>query len=330
VKAVQVKSFGQPEDAQLTDVVVPMPRSREVRVLSKAIGVNFPDLLVMSGKYQVLPERPFIPGKDAAGVVEAVGSEVRRFKPGDRVMITQEYGCYAEQFNASEDNCHRIPESVSFRSAAAMGLAYQTAYFALLIRGSYKKGETVLVLGAGGGVGLATVQLAKALGANVIAGVRNEAHALLARQCSADHVVDLSLPDLKESLKNQVGICTDGRGADVVIDMVGGSATGACLRAMAWSGRLIIVGFASGAIPEIRANYLLVKNISVLGLQWSDYRERHPDWVSKVQEELFDLVVRGHLKPHIMRQYQLSDFAVALRQLSEGRVEGKVVLAIDE
>jgi NADPH2:quinone reductase len=292
-----------------------------------AIGINFPDLLVIGGTYQVLPARPFIPGKDAAGVVRAVGPEVTLVRPGDRVLVSQENGCYAEQLAAHENNCHVMPGAMSFAEAAAMGLAYQTAYFALVERGGYRPGETVLVHGAAGGVGLAAVQIAKGLGARVLAGVRSTRHADLALANGADAVIDLAGENLRETLRARVHAATGGRGADVILDPLGGDVFDASLRALAWCGRLVVIGFAAGRISEVKANYLLLKNIAVTGLQWSDYRDRTPQRVRDAQAVLFDLYGAGRVRPYVMHTFDLSAFAEALDLVQRGKVQGKLVLS---
>ena len=265
VRAVLVREHGAPHAQALEEVGTPPIGASDALVDVHAIGINFPDLLVIGGTYQVLPPRPFIPGKDAAGVVRAVGPEVTLVKPGDRVLVSQESGCYAEQLAAHENNCHVMPDAMSFAEAAAMGLVYQTAYFALVERGGYRSGETVLVHGAAGGVGLAAVQIAKGLGARVLAGVRSSAQADLARANGADAVIDLAGGNLRETIRAQVQAATGGQGADVILDPLGGDVFDASLRALAWCGRLVVIGFAAGRIPEVKANYLLVKNIAVSG-----------------------------------------------------------------
>jgi NADPH2:quinone reductase len=326
MRAVWVREHGAPETARVEEVPSPQIGDDQVLVEVKAIGVNYPDFLVIGGTYQILPPRPFSPGKDAAGIVRAVGRNASHCKPGDRVAVQLEYGAYAEQVAAKDAVCHVIPDAMSFEEAAAMGLAYQTAHFALLERGLYQRGETVMVNGAAGGVGLAAVQIAKGLGATVLAGVNNEAHALIARENGADHVIDLARPDLRGSLREQAHAATGGRGVDIVLDPLGGAVFEASLRALAWRGRMVVIGFAAGGIPELKVNYLLVKNISVSGLQWSDYRERRPDWVRRVQTELFGLYASGAIRPRIMRTFPLERFAEALGLVKSGSVQGKVVL----
>lgn len=258
-------------------------------------------------------------------MVADVGSEVTQFRVGDRVLAQVEHGAYAEQAVVTEKACHRIPPAVGFAEAVAMGLVYQTAHFALKERGQYRTGETVLVTGATGGVGLAAVQLAKAWGAKVLAGVTNPRKAEIARAHGADCSVDLSAENLRDVLREQVRRCTDGRGVDLVLDPVGGDVFDASLRCLAWRGRLVVIGFADGRIPTVRANYLLLKNIAIAGLQWSDYRERDPELVGHVQEEIFELYSLGRLRLRTTL-FPMDQFASALAALREPSVAGKVVL----
>lgn len=230
-------------------------------------------------------------------MVSAVGEGVRHCRIGDRVLVQVEHGAYAEQVLADDEDSHVIPDSMGFNEAAAMGLVYQTAHFALIDRGHFRPGETVLVTGAGGGVGLAAIQLVKALGGTALAGTRSPAKADAIRAAGADAIIDLGAPNLRDALREQVFAAIAGRGADVVLDPVGGDVFDAAIRALAWRGRIVVIGFAAGRIPEIRANYLLVKNISASGLQWSDYRERDPAWVRRAQRELFELYQVGRLRP---------------------------------
>ncbi|MCG5239935.1 NADPH:quinone oxidoreductase family protein [Azospirillum doebereinerae] len=328
MRAITIRQFGEPDSMTVEERPTPQAGPNEVLVSVKSIGVNYPDLLVIGGKYQILAKPPFSPGKDAAGVVLAVGSGVEVCKPGDRVVCQLEYGAYAEEIVVPAAQCFVLPDAMSFDEAAAMGLAYQTAHFALVERGMYRKGETVLVNGAAGGVGLAAVQIAKGLGATVIAGVIGEDQAAIARENGADHTVDLTMPDLRNALRDRIKELTGGHGVDVALDPVGGEAFTAALRAMAWRGRMVVIGFVSGTIPEVKVNYLLVKNIHVSGLQWSDYRDRTPDWVRRVQTELFDLYESGAIRPKVMESLPFEDYARALQMVRDGKVTGKVVLRV--
>jgi NADPH2:quinone reductase len=326
MRAVVVHRHGSIDAVQLEEFPEPRPHTGEVLIDVHAASVNFPDLLVIGGSYQRLPPAPFVPGKDLAGAVVAVGSAVSRVRPGDRVMAQVEHGAFAERAVAAEAVCHRMPAGMSFADAAAMGLVYLTAHFALVERAQVRRGEVVLVTGAAGGVGLAAVQIAKALGATVVATVSSEEKAAIARASGADHVVYTNAPDLRDGLRAQVHAAVGKRGVDVIIDSVGGDVFDASLRAIAWCGRLVVVGFAAGRVPEIKAGYVLVKNISIIGLQSSDYRDRDPEKVQRVQQELFEMYVQGKLKPHIMARYPLSGFHEALATVRDRRVLGKVVL----
>jgi NADPH2:quinone reductase len=241
-------------------------------------------------------------------------------------MAQREYGTYREKVVAPEATCYRMPKAMSFEEGAALGLAYQTSHFALVERGAYKNGETVLVTGASGGVGLAGVEIAKALGATVVAGVTSRDKGELCRRHGADHVIDLTAPDLRNSLREQVYAAVGKRGVDIVLENVGGEVFDGALRALAWCGRMVVVGFASMRLPEVKANYLLVKNISAVGLQWSDYRERDPLWVRRVQEALYALYEEGKLKPYVSERFPLARFADALDRFASRGVLGKIVL----
>ena len=325
MKALVVRQFGTP--LKVEDWIVAAPGEGEVLIDVHAAGINFPDLLVIDGKYQFLPALPFVPGKECAGVINAVGAGVTTLKPGDRVMVQVEYGAYAQQVMTKAVNCHVVPDSISYAEAAAMGLTYNTAHFALVERAQLKPGESVLVTGAAGGVGLATVQVAKALGAIVLAAVSSHDKAAAAKAAGADHIIDTSVGDLRENLRAQVFNAVGKRGVDIVVDNVGGDVFDASMRAIAWCGRLIIVGFAGGRIPEIKAGHLLVKNIAAIGLQFSDYRDREPEKCRHVRQELFDLYTAGRLKPYVMATFPLERYAEALALVKERKVIGKVVLA---
>lgn len=312
---------------KIEDIASPTPSRGQILVDVQAAGINFPDVLVVSGAYQLLPPRPFTPGKDFSGIVRAVGEGVSEFAPGDRIMSQIEFGAWAEQALTTPSQSFRMPDGMEFETAAAMGLVYQTAWFALMERGQYKQGETVLVGGAAGGVGLAAVQIAAGHGATVIAAVRGEEEADVARNSGAHHVIDVSGGNLRERIREQVHACTGGHGADVVLDPLGAEFFAGALRATAWCGRVVVIGFAAGEIPTVKVNYLLLKNIAVAGLQWSDYRDRTPEKVRLAQDDLFRLWREGHVRPVVMRSFRFEEAAQALTMVRDGLVRGKVVIA---
>jgi NADPH2:quinone reductase len=328
MRAVVVHEFGTPESLPIEEIASPKAGPDEILIDVHAVGVNFVDLLVIGGTYQFLPPRPFTPGKLPAGQVVAVGSNVKDFSIGDRVLTTAEQGGYAEQAVALAEHSYKIPARMSFTEAAAMALAFDTAWFALRERGRLVAGESVLILGATGSVGLAAVQLAKAFGAKVIAGVSSMSKAAAVREAGADEVVDLSVNDLREALRGQVYAVTDGKGADVVIDSLGDRFFAAALRATAWCGRLVVVGFAAGEIPSVKVNYLLVKNIEVSGLQVSDYRKKKPKRMRECFEEIFALYEKGLLKPPVTSVRPLDRFAEALGQIRDRTAKERIVLSL--
>ena len=326
MKALLVEEHGPIESLTLGTAPDPVPARGEVLIDVRAASVNFPDLLVIGGTYQKLPPRPFSPGKDLAGVVAAVGEGVTTCKPGDRVSAQIEFGAYAEKCVVREMNCHVMPDRMSFAEAAAMGLTYLTAHFGINERARYQPGEVVLVNGAAGGVGIAAVQIAKAQGATVVAAVSSRDKADLVKANGADHVVRTDVPDLNENFRKQVFEAVGKRGVDIIIDPVGGDVFDASFRTIAWSGRVVIVGFAEGRIPVVKAGVLLVKNISLIGLQWSDYRDREPQKVQAVQQALFRMYDEGKVKPHVMCAFPIEEHQKALGIVRDRKVVGKVVL----
>ncbi len=326
MKAVMVRDFGAPGLAKVEETPRPAPGPGEALVRVALAPVNFVDLLVIEGKYQFLPPRPFSPGKGPVGTVEAVGEGVTSLAPGDRVLAMAEQGGYAEFCLAPADQCYVLPDAVRFEAAASLSLAYDTAWFALHARGRLAKGETVLALGASGAVGDATVQLARAAGARVLAGVSSMAKADAALAAGADGVVDLSAPDLRSSLRAQVHALNGGRGVDVIMDPLGGDVFDAAVRALDWCGRLVVVGFAAGRIAELKTNYLLVRNIEVSGLQISDYRKRRPAMVRACFDEVLALAAEGRITPRPVAAYPLADYATAMEDLRARRAAGRVAL----
>jgi NADPH:quinone reductase len=329
VKAVRVRQFGPIEHARVEDCPDPSPTAGEVVIDVEAIDVNYPDLLVIEGRYQVKPPLPFTPGKAAAGRIAALGASVTGLRVGERVAVQIEYGAYASKLRVSAGCCYPIPDLIDSIDAASLILAYQTAWWGLTDRARLEPGESVLVLGAGGGVGVASISMAKALGAGLVIGAtRGTGKSDMIRKAGADHLIDLSQPNLIDSLRDNVRQLTGGKGVDVVFDSVGGRVTEAALRALAWRGRLIVVGFTANEIPNLRANYLLLRNIAVVGLQASDYRDRRPQQAAQAQAEIFRLAVEGKIAPMVSEVLPFELFAEALAKLRDGKARGKIVLQI--
>ncbi len=306
----------------LAEIDPPIQGAGEVLIAVEAAGVNFADILVIAGKYQEKPAFPFSPGMEVAGVVAAVGEGVTRVRPGERVVALTDWGGYAEFAVAREHDVFAVPSSMDFDIAAGFPIAYGTAHGALVWRAALKPGEALLVHGAAGGVGLAAVEVGKALGATVIATAGGPEKLALAKAHGADHAIDHRSEDIRERVK----ALTDGRGVDVVFDPVGGKVFETSLRCAAWSARLLVIGFAAGRIPQIAANILLIKNLSVVGFHWGSYRRHAPDLLEAEFAQLFRWFHEGSLRPHVSYRLDLSEAARALGLLVERRSTGKVVL----
>lgn len=330
MRAVVLREFGDIGNAKVDTFPDPEPGPGEVLIRVQAVAVNFVDLLVIGGKYQFLPQLPFVPGKGPAGVVAGVGDGVTHVAEGDRVLAMAEQGGYGELVTAPAINVFKLPDSLSFIDAASMSLVYDTAWFALFERGRLVAGETALILGASGGVGYASVQLAKAKGAKVLAGLTTPAKASLFAADEIDGVIDLSVDNLRDGLREQVYALTGGEGVDVAMDPLGDEIFGATLRALAWRGRLVVVGFAAGAIPTLKANYLLLKNIEVSGLQVSDYRKRRPDMMAECFADVFRLYDEGKVKAAPVEVFPLDGFAGALDAIQSRRVTGRAILDLSD
>jgi NADPH2:quinone reductase len=327
MRAVIVHAFGK-ENGRIAfgEAPEPSPGPDELLIRIDAVAVNFVDLLVIDGNYQFLPDPPFSPGKLPVGTVLAIGDAVRGFKAGDRVLTMAEQGGYAEQIAVPCSQCFPLPDSLSVIDAASMALAFDTAWFALYARARLQPGDSVLVLGATGAVGHAAIQLAKAKGARVLAGISGPHRAAAARDAGADGLIDLSAKDLRDSLRAQVHAQTDGKGVDIVLDPLGGDIFDAAIRALAWGGRLVVIGFAAGRIPTLKANYLLLKNIEVSGLQISDYRRRMPDRMAECFRDIFALYDTGALRPLPATTFALANFADALALIRTRKAAGRIVL----
>ena len=326
MRAIVVDSFGPPDRLRVAELAEPVPGPDQVLVTVHAAPVNYVDLLMVGGNYQFLPPLPFIPGKGPAGVVTGLGPNVTNLRVGTRVLAMAEQGGWAEAVTVRADQCYRLPASMSFTEAASLSLVYDTAWFALRERARLDPGETVLVLGASGGVGRAAVQLARAMGARVFGGIIQAERAAAVLSAGADAVIDLAAADLRNSLRAQVYALTEGRGADIILDPLGGTIFEAAVRALAWRGRLVVIGFAAGAIPAIKTNYLLLKNIEISGLQISDYRKRRPDQVAAAYAEIFSLYEQGKVKPAAATVFPLARAGEALARLRDRRIDGRAVL----
>ncbi|MEV8636984.1 NADPH:quinone oxidoreductase family protein [Streptosporangium sp. NPDC051023] len=322
MRAVVVREFGPPSSLRVEELPDLQPGPGEVVIEVAAVSVNFPDLLVVEGSYQFLPDRPFSPGKEATGRILSVGAGVSRVGVGERVLALVEYGAYAEQLRVAEDLVIPLPDAVTYDEAAACGLAFSTAHIGLRTRAGLTRGDTVLITGAGGGVGSAGVQLAKAWGAQVIALAQDEEKALLARAQGAD----LTLTCGPETLKDELMAATEGRGVDVTLEVLGGDYLTQVIRSTAWEGRVVVVGFASGGQNPIKPGHLLVKNISVIGLQSSDYRDRRPAVLRGAVDEIFRLVADGRVNGAVDRTFGLAEAGDALQYVKDGKARGKVVI----
>ena len=326
MKAVVVRQFGAIGDAAVEDIETPEPGAGEVLIEIGAVAANFVDGLVIEGRYQFLPDPPFIPGKLPVGTVRRIGPGVDGLEIGMRVLTMAEQGGYAQAVCVDQHQCVRLPDALGFEEAASISLAFDTAWVALTDRARLAEGETVLVLGATGAVGLAAIQLAKARGARVLAAVASPDRAAAVRRSGADAIVDLSVSNLHDGLREQVYAETGGKGADVVIDPLGGDYFAAAIRAVAWRGRLVVVGFASGTIPILKANYLLLKNIEVSGIQVSDYRKRMPDMMQYCFNDIFNLYDQGEIQHLPYKKYELGEFAQALEDIRTRRIRERVIL----
>ena len=326
MRALVVDAFGPYDSHALRALPDPEPGPGEVIVETRAMGLNFPDYLMVEGKYQHKPERPFIAGFDCAGVVRATGEGVTRARPGDRVLATTRAGAFATLACIREADVWTMPEAMSFEDGAAFGLVYLTAYITMVENAGAKPGETVLVTGASGGVGLAMVQFGAATGMRVLAGVTSDEKAALARANGAAGTVNLAADALRDALREEVYAQTDGRGVDLVLDMVGGDVFDAAIRAIRPGGRIAIVGFASGRIPQIKANYLLIKRLTAIGSPLATGRADAQAVRDRAMGEMLRLYAEGRLKPVISERLAFDDWREAFRRFAERRVTGKIVM----
>jgi NADPH2:quinone reductase len=323
MRAVVVDQWMQPSDLVVSEMPEPEVAPGSLKIEVRAAGCNFFDILMVQGKYQVKPPFPFVPGAEIAGIVREVGDGVEGFSVGDRVLASQGIGGFAEFAVVPAAASHRIPDGMSFAEGAALPIIYPTSYAGLVFRAQLVAGETLLVHAAAGGVGIAAVQIGAALGARVIATAGGADKLEIARQNGAAEVIDYR----SEDFVARVMELTDGRGADVIYDSVGGDVFDKSLKCIAWNGRLLVIGFASGRIPEVKANRILLKNIAVTGLHWGAHAVKEPQRVSETFDALFALHAAGKIKPVIYKTYGLDEVAVALQDLASRKTYGKLIIA---
>lgn len=324
MKAVLCKAFGPADTLVIEDTSSPHIKKNEVLLDVHAAGINFPDTLIIEGKYQFKPPFPFSPGGEAAGVISAVGENVSHLKLGDRVMALTGWGSCAEQIAVPAYNILPMPDAMDFTTAAAFSMTYGTAMHALKQRGALQAGETLLVLGASGGVGLAAIEIGKAMGARVIAAASSAEKLEVARQAGADELINYQDEDVRERLKT----LTKGQGVDVIIDPVGGDLFETVFRSIAWNGRMLVIGFASGTIPSLPANLPLLKGAAVIGVFWGSFAQRQPqDNVANFQQ-LFAWFAEGKLKPLVSQTFALEDTAQAINTLAARKAVGKLVIKV--
>ncbi len=323
MKAIICKTFGPPSSLTFEEIPSLNPKEGEVLIDVKACGVNFPDTLIIQGKYQFKPALPFTPGSDVAGIVKAVGDGVKHYKVGDSVFGVVSHGGFAEEAILPKKSCFPIPPGISFEVAASFLLAYGTSYHALKDRANIQVGESLLILGASGGVGLAAIELGKMLGAKVIAAASSDEKLALCKKYGADEIINYNTEDLKIRAKE----LTEGKGVDVIYDPVGGQYTEAALRAIAWKGRFLVVGFAAGDIPKIPLNLPLLKGCDILGVFWGDFMlKKEPTLGMQNSMELLQFIIQDKIKPHIYKTYQLAESANALEDMMNRKVMGKAVV----
>ncbi len=322
MKAVVCENFGPPDSLVIAEQADLVAGPGQVVVQVKAAGVNFPDVLIIQNLYQFKPTLPFTPGSELAGVITEVGEGVTHYKPGDRVIAFIGHGAFAEQAVVPAANLMPMPPSMDFDTAAAITLTYGTSHHAVQDRAQLQSGETMLVLGAAGGVGLAAIEIGKALGARVIAAASSDEKLAVCKDHGADELINYSSGDLREAIKQATG----GKGPDVIYDPVGGDYSEAAFRSIGWRGRYLVVGFANGAIPKLPLNLTLLKGASLVGVFWGEYAKREPKANLAAMRQLMGWLAEGKIRPHISQRYALADTAQALKDMAARKVTGKVVI----
>jgi NADPH:quinone reductase len=322
MKAIVCKAWGLPDTLVIEELPEPVPGPGQVAIDVKAAGVNFPDVLIIQNKYQVKPTLPFTPGSELAGVVRAVGDGVSHVKTGDRVIAFTGQGAFAQQALAPVQAVAPMPPGMDFDTAAAITLTYGTSHHAVVDRAQLKAGETMLVLGAAGGVGLAAIEIGKALGARVVAAASSDEKLAVCKAHGADATINYTTQDLREAIR----AATDGKGPDVIFDPVGGIYTEPAFRSIAWRGRYLVVGFANGEIPKLPLNLALLKGASLVGVFWGDFSRREPKANLAAMRELMGWLAAGKIKPHISGHYALADTPQALNDMAARKITGKIVI----
>jgi NADPH2:quinone reductase len=325
MKAIVCSNFGTPDTLIFQEIENPTPKGDEILIRVKACSVNFPDTLIIQGKYQFKPPFPFSPGSDVAGFIEKIGDNVKHFKVGDEVVGFIPFGGFAEKAIVKATDCFPKPKGMSMVNASAFLLAYGTSYHALKDRANLKEGETILILGASGGVGLTALELAKLMGAKVIAAASSKEKLDLCKKFGADDVINYT----EESLKDRVKELTNGKGVDVIYDPVGGHFSELALRAIAWKGRHLVIGFANGEIPKIPINLTLLKGASIVGVFWGSFAQKEPKKSLENIKKLLAWFVKGDVKPHIDKTYSLENAPKALEDMMQRKVKGKIVIDMD-
>lgn len=323
MKAILCRTFGSLDSLSMEEIESPAPKEDEILIKVSACGINFPDLLIIQDKYQFKPTLPFSPGGEVSGIVEAVGASIKSFKIGERVIALCGWGGLAEKLVAKENRVYKMPQAFDFISAACTLYAYGTSYHALKDRAMIKADETLLVLGASGGVGLAAVNLGKIMGARVIAAASTDEKLEVCRNSGADHLINYS----KQNLRTEITSIAP-EGVDVIYDAVGGSLSEMALRSMAWGGRYLVVGFASGEIPKFAANLALLKGCSIVGVFWGQFAAREYEWNLKNFDQINSWIKAGAIKPNIFKVYEHKNSMQALKDLKERKVIGKAVVKI--
>lgn len=322
MKAIVCEQWGLPDTLNVQEIANPQPAPGQVVVDVQAAGVNFPDVLIVQGKYQFKPTLPFTPGSELAGIVRSVADDVTTFKPGDRVIAFTPIGAFGQQIALPVHALIPMPPALDFETAAAITLTYGTSHHAVVDRAALKAGETMLILGAAGGVGLAAIEIGKALGARVIAAASTNEKLAVCRAHGADAVINYSREDLREAIKT----LTDGKGPDVIYDPVGGDYSEPAFRSIGWRGRYLVVGFANGDIPKLPLNLALLKGASLVGVFWGEFVKREPKASLAAMRQLMGWLQEGKIKPRVSGRYALADTAHALNDMAARKVTGKVVI----